>query len=208
MIEQLGSGARERAALAEEHGKLIHRYVPIVGWPQRLGQHVADGQPEQLGGCLVGGEVTTRLDDLAQLHVQALNGVGRVAHASDVGWEDVERHHVLPRRSPGPRDRGVFPAPWAEREGLQHLGGGLGAGRRVDRPQRPGERLAVFVPCIVEADADQVHDAGLHRRLGINGRDRVSGISIIPTWGAAKNLDWLSGDPQGPAVPGGAEAAG
>lgn len=33
-----------------------------------------------LGGRLVAGEVSTALDDLAQLHVQALNRVCRVDH--------------------------------------------------------------------------------------------------------------------------------
>lgn len=48
--------------------------------------------------------VLTRLDDLAQPHVQALDGVSRVDHPGDVRGEDEERRDVLTGPLPGSDD--------------------------------------------------------------------------------------------------------
>lgn len=51
---------------------------------------VADGQPQEFDDGVVGGEVSAVLDDLAELVVQALDGVGGVDDPPDVGWEGEE----------------------------------------------------------------------------------------------------------------------
>ena len=38
----------------------------------------AQGQPDQLGGCLVAGEMPPRLDDLAQPGIDALDGLSLI----------------------------------------------------------------------------------------------------------------------------------
>ncbi len=68
---------------------------------------------KSLMAAFVGGEVPARLDDLAQLHVQALDGVGRVNHAPDVRREDEERRDVLPGSLPGSDDHRVLCPPWS-----------------------------------------------------------------------------------------------
>jgi len=49
-----------------------------MGRTAPLGGDIAQRQPDQLGRSIVGGKVTQGLDDLAQLHVDVLNGVGRL----------------------------------------------------------------------------------------------------------------------------------
>ena len=55
-----------------QDGKLIHRLFPVVRRPAPVGRDVAQRQPDQFGGGLVAGEVTARLDDLAQPRMYAL----------------------------------------------------------------------------------------------------------------------------------------
>jgi hypothetical protein len=62
---------------------------------------VADGEPEQLDDGVVVGEVPAVLDDLAELVVQRLDGVGRVDDAADLGRELQERDEPLPGGRPG-----------------------------------------------------------------------------------------------------------
>lgn len=69
---------RQREALIIEDSELVHRLSPLLGRPSPVGRDVAQGQPQQLGRCIIAGEVATGLDDLAQLAVQALDGVGGV----------------------------------------------------------------------------------------------------------------------------------
>jgi len=52
--------------LVSQDGELIHRLLPILGGTSPIGGDVAQGQPDQLGGGLVAGEMPARLDDLAQ----------------------------------------------------------------------------------------------------------------------------------------------
>lgn len=80
--------------------------------------------------------MASRLDDLAQLHFQALDGIGRVDHAPDVWREDEERRDVLPDPLPGSDDRGVLGSPGPIGERLQRLLGRLFAGRGVEIGRR------------------------------------------------------------------------
>lgn len=65
-------------------------------------------QPDQLGGGLIVGEVAARFDDLAQLHVDALDGVGRVDDLAH-GWrEGKKRNHPIPGIAPGSAYGGKF----------------------------------------------------------------------------------------------------
>lgn len=59
---------------------------------------------------------TLRSASLAQLHVQALDGVGCVNHAPDVRREDEERRDVLPGPLPGGGDHWVLWPPMARRQ--------------------------------------------------------------------------------------------
>jgi len=52
---------------------------------------VAQGQPDQLAGCVVGWEMVVRLDDLAQSGIDALDRVGGVDHPLDLRREREER---------------------------------------------------------------------------------------------------------------------
>ena len=63
--------------------------------PPVLGD-VAQGQPDQLGGRIVAGEVSSGLDDLAQPRIHAFNRIGRVDHASHLGREGEEWDHLVP----------------------------------------------------------------------------------------------------------------
>ena len=78
-IAALGFGNQFGACSASLHkslpvknGELIHRRFPIVGRPAPIGCDVARsltrfGQPDQLGGRFIAGEVTSGFDDFAQL---------------------------------------------------------------------------------------------------------------------------------------------
>lgn len=89
-----------------------------IGGSYFVGEDVAQGQPQELGGRLVAGEVPAGLDDLAQLHVQTLDGVGGVDHPAHLRREGEERDHVLPGPPPGLGDGGVLRAPGPGREVL------------------------------------------------------------------------------------------
>jgi len=109
--------------------------------------------------------VTAGLDDLAQLHVQALDRIGGVEDATDIRRESEERDHPRPDTPPGRGDSGIALAPWAGGKFAQGERGHLVVERGVDRSQRLSNRPAVLVADDLEAIADQVDDAGLHRRL-------------------------------------------
>lgn len=111
------------------------------------------------------------LDDLAQLHVQALDGVGHVSHAPDVGREDEERRDVLPGPLPGRDDHWLLCPPRSVSERLQSLLGSLLAGGGIDWPQRGADGLTILPARVIQAVADQMHDAGLHRRARKGGAD-------------------------------------
>lgn len=93
--------------------------------------------------------------------------VGRVDDAPDLAREGQERHHVLPRPAPGQRDRRVLGAPRACGKRLEQQRGRFCVGRGIDRLERASQRLALLPARVLEACADQVHDARLHGRPGI-----------------------------------------
>lgn len=111
--------------------------------------------------------MASRLGDLGQLHVQALDGVGRVDHAPNVREEDEERRDVLPGPLPGSDDRRLLGSPEPMGERLQRLLGCLCAGGR--------HGLAVPPAGVIQAVADQMHDAGLYRRA----QGRADGLGRI-----------------------------
>ena len=161
-------------AIFVEDRELVHRRLPVVRRAAPVGGDVAQRQPDQLGGRIVAGEVAARLDDLAQLRVDALDGVGGVDHLAHRRREREERNHVVPGAAPGGRDGGEFLTPGAALEGIQ-----LGLAplrrsvRRVDRLDRRGQRLAILPARVVQAVADQVHDAGLQRGGREHRRQRL-----------------------------------
>lgn len=62
----------------------VHIIFPVERSPHGFGQDIAQRQPKRFDRGLVIREVAARLDDLAQLHVQALNGVGRINDPSNL----------------------------------------------------------------------------------------------------------------------------
>jgi len=65
-----------------------------------------DREPNQSDRGVVVGEVASRVDHLADLHVQALDGVRRVDDAADLLGEGEERDHRFPG-VPDPERRGA-----------------------------------------------------------------------------------------------------
>ncbi|CAB3630108.1 Transposase [Achromobacter xylosoxidans] len=89
--------------------------------------------------------------------------IRRIDHAPDVRREDDERRDVLPGPLPGRDDRWVLDPPGPIGECLQPLLGRHG--------------LAILPTRVIQAVADQMHNAGLHRRareqvLNLAGRHR------------------------------------
>ena len=61
-----------------EDGELIHGAFPVVGGTTPVGRDVAQCEPDELGCCIVAGEMSSRFDDFAQSCVYALDGIGTV----------------------------------------------------------------------------------------------------------------------------------
>ena len=160
-------------AFAVGNGELVHGLLPFLGCTPPVGRDVTQRQPQQLGGGIVAGEVPARLDDLAQPAVKALDGVGRVDHPPHRRAEGKEGNDTVPGPAPGRHDGGELLSPGA---GLQSIELGrcrLRTGGRVDRLQGRCQRLAVLPARVVQAVADQVHDAGLQRRGREHRRQRL-----------------------------------
>src|SRR5690606_2550330 len=119
------SRCRPLDAVTEQYRELVHGCSPVNRGlvPDRL--DVAQSQPDQLGGRLVGGEVATGLDHFAQPRIDAFDGVGGVDHPAHLGREGEERHHLRPGAPPGRGDGGVTLAQRAVLEDLQGRFGGL-----------------------------------------------------------------------------------
>lgn len=58
-----------------ENGELVHSHLSVMGSTPPIGGDVAQCQPDELGGSPISREVSSSLDDLAQLRVDVLNGV-------------------------------------------------------------------------------------------------------------------------------------
>jgi len=63
-------------AIRVEDLELTHCHFPIVGCATTFWVDIAQRQPNQLGGRLIAGEVTTRLDDFAQPGADTFDIVG------------------------------------------------------------------------------------------------------------------------------------
>src|SRR5208283_1912853 len=130
-------------------------------------------QKQQLQRGLVGREVPPGADCAAEFGVQRLNGIRCVEDAADLGWEGIEGYHLAPGTPPTLADGRVFAAPLPYLEGRQGRLGGGGVDGAVDVLERCRDCLAVFVGDEVEAQTQQVDDAGLHRRLWEDGQNGV-----------------------------------
>ena len=108
--------------------------------------------------------MSPRSDDLAQLAAQTLDGVGGVDELAHLWRKGKERHHPIPSPAPGLDHSRVALTPGALLEGRQLGLGGLRVDGRVDGLERCSQLPALLPAGILQAVADQVHDAGLQRR--------------------------------------------
>ena len=75
--------------------------------------NISQRQIEQLDGSIVIGEMAAIFNDFSELHVQALDGIGRVNNLSHLGGVGEKRDDLLPLPFPDQRDGRVFLAPRA-----------------------------------------------------------------------------------------------
>src|SRR4026209_1741558 len=89
-----------RYSAGEVDGELVECLGPVLDrvGPFLLG--VAEGEPQQFEGGVVGREVATVLDDLAQLAVDGFDRVRRVDDPTDRFGEGEERDEPFPVASP------------------------------------------------------------------------------------------------------------
>ena len=76
------------------------RALSLGGLGGALVLDVDDGEPDEFDDGVVGGELSTILDDLADLVVEALDRVGCVDDLPDLGWEGQERGEAFPGSFP------------------------------------------------------------------------------------------------------------
>ena len=88
-------------------------------FPARL--NVTQHQPDELGGRLLAGKMAADSHRLADLRVEALDGIGGVKDFSQLGSEGEERNHLLPIAPPALREGGIFLPPRAAVEMLESL---------------------------------------------------------------------------------------
>lgn len=112
------------------------------------------------------------LDDFAQLRVDVLDGVGRIDHLPHGGWEGQEPNHAVPGIAPCCADRGESLALRAVGKDIEFELGGLGIDGGIDGFDCGGQCLAILPARVIEAVADQVHDAGLLRGCREHRRQR------------------------------------
>jgi hypothetical protein len=93
---------------------------------------VDDGEPEHLDDGVVAGEVASGFGDLAELVVQALDGVGGVEQPPDRPGEREERDERVPGVFPDPDRLRVLLPPRGAGELEQGQLGGVGVGCGVD----------------------------------------------------------------------------
>jgi hypothetical protein len=109
-----------------------------------------------------------------------------VDHAADLGRESQERDHVLPRVQPRLGDDREPLAPFLV-EALELALGSVGVDRGVDRLEVAGELLALAARHVPQAQADEVHDARLHRGFGEDRLDRL-GDAFEPVHAADQDV--------------------
>lgn len=98
-----------------------------------IGRDVLQCQPDQFRRGIVSREVTSCLDDLAQLSIDALDGVSGVDHFSDAWREDEKRDDSISGASPSGYDCWVLLAPRPGFECVQSLLGSFNIKRLVNR---------------------------------------------------------------------------
>ncbi|VVD60737.1 hypothetical protein PCE31107_00089 [Pandoraea cepalis] len=95
--ESLG---RSHETIGVEDSELVHGRFPVFGCTPPISGDIAQCKPNEFRRCIIRREVTSRLDDLAQLRVDILNGVRSVYNLADVRWKRKERNHVIPGIAP------------------------------------------------------------------------------------------------------------
>ena len=162
----------------------------------RLSLDVADRQPQQLDDRVVVGEVTTVLDDLAELVVQRLDRVRGVDDLPEIGSELQERDEPFPRGHPGRDRRGLAPADLGVGEGGELGLGGLD-GRCRDH--RGGDDRWVIAATARRRDGHARPASGVSRIGSVFGscsRDgwQMNGPDRLPPaaerWRLRAPLDW------------------
>ncbi len=159
-----------------EDRELVHCFLPVSGRTFPVGCDIAQGQPDQLGGRIVAREMPESLDDLAQPGIDALDGIGRIDHLADRRRECKERNHAIPGQAPGGHDGRKLLASWPLRESIQFSQCSLGTRGGVNRFDRHRQCLSFLPTGVVQAVADQMHDAGLKRC----GRKYCASASPMP----------------------------
>ena len=96
--------------------------------------------------------------------MQALDGVGGVDELAHLWRKGKERHHPIPGPAPSLGHGRIALTPGTLLEGRQLGLGGLRVGGRVDGLERCSQLPALLPAGVLQAVADQVHDAGLQRR--------------------------------------------
>ena len=104
-------------------------------------------------------------DGSPQLGVQRLDGIRGVQDPPHIAGEGVKRDDLAPGAPPALSDCRVFLAPEALLEGAKRGLAGIGIDGAVNALQRTRDRFSVFPGHKIEAVAQQMDDAGLHRRL-------------------------------------------
>ena len=126
------------------------------------------------------GEVSSVPDRSSEACVEALDGVGRVHDAAQLGWELEERDELVPRGLPRSDHGRVLLSPAVGELGEQ----GFGCRQRgggVDLAHLAGDRRPVFLGDVAQRVANEVHDTGLHGRVGPCRRDtRLNGEGLGP----------------------------
>src|SRR5690606_27766789 len=103
------------------------------------------------------------LDDLAQLRIDVLDGVGGVDHTAHGRREGKKRNHPVAGIAPCRADGREFLPPGTVCKGLKFGLSSFGADGGIDRSAGGRQWLTVLAASIVWASADQVNDAGLQR---------------------------------------------
>src|SRR5690606_32244156 len=99
------SRSDSRESIAVGNRELVHCLSPLPYAAPALAHDVAQGQPDQLGSRVIAGEVPPGLDDLAQLAVQTLDGIGGVDQPAHRWREGKERDDPVPGPAPSGHHR-------------------------------------------------------------------------------------------------------
>ncbi len=151
----------------------------------------AHGQIDHLVDGLIGGENPMIARDLAQGHIDRLNGIGRVDHLANILWKGKQWDHVGPVGSPRRADTGREPVPFLGKQFQIELGFTLGTGG-VDRFEVGRHRFHVLMRHVAQRISDQRNHAQLHPCLR---RDRFNGFGQasqpIDTGNKDETVQWF-----------------